>query len=186
MLVSGDNIATARAIGARVGIVPEDVYGEVLPEEKVAVIRELVAQHRAVAMVGDGVNDGPALAAVTVGIAMGAGGSDGALETADVALVGNDLTRLPWVLDLSRQAARTIKWNIAFALGTKAVVAVLAVLGIANLWLAILTDTGASIIVILNGMRLLGKTSLTKLSDTASARRRYGLGKADPHAGHAH
>jgi Zn2+/Cd2+-exporting ATPase len=186
VLVSGDNTATARAIAGRVGIRPEDVFGGVLPEDKVAVIRDLAARHRAVAMVGDGVNDGPALAAATVGIAMGAGGSDVALETADVALVGNDLTRLPWVLDLSRRAAWTIKVNIGFALATKAIVAVLAAFGYANLWLAILTDTGASIIVILNGMRLLGGVSTAALADVAAARWRYGLGAEDPHAGHAH
>jgi Cd2+/Zn2+-exporting ATPase len=132
------------------------------------------------------VNDAPALAAATVGIAMGAGGSDTALETADVALVADDLTRLPWVLQLSRRAAGTIRFNVVFALATKAIVLILAALGYANLWLAIAADTGASIVVILNGMRLLGGTSTAPVADVQSARRRYGLGAQDAHAGHAH
>jgi Cd2+/Zn2+-exporting ATPase len=117
---------------------------------------------------------------------MGAGGSDTALETADVALVADDLTRVPWVLDLSRQAARTIKFNVALALVSKAVVAVLAALGLANLWMAIATDVGATVLVILNGMRLLGGVSTDAHHDEDAVRARYGLGKQDPHAGHAH
>jgi Cd2+/Zn2+-exporting ATPase len=186
VMLSGDNTATARAIAAQAGIPPEDVRAELLPEDKVAAIKQLVAEHRAAAMVGDGVNDAPALAAATVGIAMGAGGSDTALETADVALVADDLTRLPWVLQLSRQAAWTIRANVAFALTTKFVVLGLAALGIANLWLAIAADTGASIVVILNGMRLLGRMPLPKAADAARLRRRYGLEEEDEHAGHSH
>ncbi len=186
MLLSGDNVTTAAATAARVGIAPQDVRAELLPEAKLAAIRELVRQHGQVAMVGDGVNDAPALAAATVGIAMGAGGSDTALETADIALVADDLTRLPWVLELSRRAARTIRFNIAFALLTKLVVLGLAALGMASLWLAIAADTGASIVVILNGMRLLGRAPAQPLADVGAARRRYGLGHEDPHAGHAH
>ena len=119
-------------------------------------------------------------------IAMGAGGSDTALETADVALVADDLMRVPWVLDLSRQAARTIKFNIGMALATKAAVAILAVFGLANLWMAIGTDVGATVLVILNGMRLLGGVSTDAPADATASRARYGLGKEDPHAGHAH
>jgi Cd2+/Zn2+-exporting ATPase len=193
LLLSGDEQATAGAVGARVGIVPEDARGELLPEDKVQAMEELVGRYGQVAMVGDGVNDAPALASATVGIAMGAGGSATALETADVALVADDLTRVPWVLDLSRRASRTIKANVAFALLSKAVVIALAVAGLANLWLAIATDVGATILVILNGMRLLGDVSTAGPADATAARRRYGLSEASAdgspsgaHAGHAH
>ena len=186
VMLSGDNQTTAEAIARQAGIHPDDVKGGLLPEGKVAAIRELVRQHGQVAMVGDGVNDAPALASATVGIAMGAGGSDTALETADVALVADDLTRVPWVLNLSRQAARTIKLNIALALITKAAVALLAIFGLANLWMAIATDVGATVLVILNGMRLLGGVSTEAHHDADAARSRYGLGTEDPHAGHAH
>ena len=186
VMLSGDNQTTAEAIAGRAGIHPADVQGGLLPQQKVAAIRELVRQYKYVAMVGDGVNDAPALAAATVGIVMGAGGSDTALETADVALVADDLTRLPWVLDLSRRAAATIKLNVTLALVSKAVVAVLAVLGLANLWMAIATDVGATVLVILNGMRLLGAAPTHAATDVDAARARYGLGKQDPHAGHAH
>ena len=186
VMLSGDHPATAQAVAAQAGIAAADVYAGLLPEDKVAAIDDLVRRHGQVAMVGDGVNDAPALAAATVGIAMGAGGSDTALETADVALVADDLTRLPWVLQLSRRAAGTIRFNVAFALITKAIVLVLAAFGYANLWLAIAADTGASIVVILNGMRLLGGTSTAPVADAQRARRRYGLGEEDAHAGHAH
>jgi Zn2+/Cd2+-exporting ATPase len=186
VMLTGDNAATAHAIAAQVGILPQDVKAELLPEGKLEAIQQLVRQHRQVAMVGDGVNDAPALAAATVGIAMGAGGSDTALETADVALVADDLTRLPWVLNLSRRAARTIQVNVAFALATKFIVLALAAAGIANLWLAIAADTGASIVVILNGMRLAGHLPLPAAADRNKLRQRYGLAEEAEHAGHAH
>ncbi len=186
VLVSGDTDATAQAIARQVGIAPEDVYAGLLPEDKVAAVRRLVEEQGAAAMVGDGVNDAPALAVATVGIAMGVAGSDAALDTADVALVADDLTRLPWVLELSRRAARTIRFNVGFAIVTKLVVLALGAFGYANLWLAIAADTGASIVVILNGMRLLGRVPLPAAADPARLRQRFGLGEEDEHHGHAH
>jgi len=153
VMLTGDNSATARAIGAMVGV--DQVRAELLPHEKVAVVQELAAQHGTVAMVGDGVNDAPALAAATVGIAMGGAGTDVALETADIALMADDLTKLPFTLRLSRAAMGVIKQNIGIALGLKLLAVVAVFPGWLTLWLAILADMGATVLVTLNGMRLL-------------------------------
>ena len=187
-LVSGDNRLTVQAVAQQVGIAPEDVRAELLPEEKLKVIQEYARNEGHVAMVGDGVNDAPALAAATIGIALGTGGSDAALEAADMALVADDLNRLPWMLQLSRRAARTIRFNVGFALLTKLLVLGLGALGIANLWAAIAADTGASIIVILNGMRLLGKAPSAAESAVSDAalRRRFGLSARTDHHDHSH
>ena len=187
-LVSGDNHLTAQAVAQQVGIAPEDVRAELLPEEKLAAIQEYARNEGHVAMVGDGVNDAPALAAATIGIALGTGGSDAALEAADMALVADDLNRLPWVLELSHRAARTIRFNVGFALLTKLLVLGLGALGIANLWAAIGADTGASIVVILNGMRLLGKapSATGSAASDAALRRRFGLSARTDHHGHSH
>jgi len=153
VMLTGDNQATAQAIAGLTGV--DEVQAELLPEDKVAAIEGLLARHGAVAMVGDGVNDAPALARATVGIAMGAAGTDTALETADVALMADDLFKLPFAVRLSRRARAIIRQNVALSLGIKAVFLALALAGVATLWMAVFADVGASLIVTLNGMRLL-------------------------------
>jgi Cd2+/Zn2+-exporting ATPase len=155
VMLTGDNPATAQAIASAAGI--DHVQAELLPEHKVAAIETLLAQYGAVAMVGDGVNDAPALARATVGIAMGAAGTDTALETADVALMADDLGKLPFAVQLSRQARRIIRQNVTLSLGIKAIFLVLALAGSATLWMAVFADMGASLLVTANGMRLLGR-----------------------------
>ncbi len=153
VMLTGDNEATARTVAREVGV--DEYRAELLPEDKLRIVQELLRQHGKVGMVGDGINDAPALASASVGVAMGAAGSDTALEVADIALLSDDLSRLPFVMALSRRALNIIKTNIAFSLAAKAVVIGLTFAGITNLWLAILADTGASLLVIANGMRLL-------------------------------
>ena len=153
VLVSGDNRATAEAIGRQVGV--DQVFSRVLPDEKLEIVRSLRRRFGSLAMVGDGVNDAPALAASSVGVAMGVAGSDVALETADVALMADDLGKLPFLMHLGKQSVRVIRQNIAFALLIKAVAIALVFPGWLTLWLAVLGDMGASVLVTLNGMRLL-------------------------------
>ena len=156
VMLTGDNAGAAAAIGSEVGI--GELRAGLLPEEKVTAIAELRRQYGTVAMVGDGVNDAPALAASDVGIVMGAAGTAAALETADVALMSDDLSKIPYAIRLSRLTLRTIQVNIALSLAVKAVFLALAVAGHATLWMAILADTGASLLVIANGLRLLRTT----------------------------
>ncbi|HBT47747.1 MAG TPA: cadmium-translocating P-type ATPase, partial [Peptococcaceae bacterium] len=152
IMLTGDNEATARSIAARAGI--DEYRAELLPEDKVEALRDLLRRYRKVAMVGDGINDAPALAVATVGIAMGGAGTSAALETADIVLMADDLKKLPFIIRLSRAALNIIRQNIVFSLALKAL-AVLAVFpGWLTLWLAILADVGATILVTLNGMRL--------------------------------
>ncbi len=153
VMLTGDNEATARGLALRTGV--DEARAELLPEDKVAAVEELVSRYGVVAMVGDGVNDAPAMARATLGIAMGAAGTDAAIETADVALMSDDLAKLPWLVAHSRRTLRIIRQNIAFSLAVKLVVFVLAVLGLASLWSAIAADMGASLLVIANGLRLL-------------------------------
>jgi Cd2+/Zn2+-exporting ATPase len=152
-LLSGDNERVVSAMARQLGI--EESIAGMLPEEKVDAVKKLLSRYGKVAMVGDGVNDAPALAASTVGIAMGVAGTDTALETADVALMSDDLLKLPFLVHLSRRTLATIKTNIGFSIVVKAAFIVLALLGLANLWMAVAADTGTSLLVTLYGMRLI-------------------------------
>jgi Cd2+/Zn2+-exporting ATPase len=152
-MLTGDNPTTARAIADQVGI--DDARGNLLPEDKLAAIDELLARYGNVGMVGDGINDAPALAKASIGFAMGAAGTDTAIETADVALMDDDLRKLPSFIELSRQTSRVLWQNISLALGIKAVFFALALAGKATLWMAVFADMGASLLVVANGLRLL-------------------------------
>jgi Zn2+/Cd2+-exporting ATPase len=153
VLLTGDHESAARALAASVGIT--EYRAALLPEDKVTAVRELQARYGALAMVGDGVNDAPALATADVGIAMGVAGTDAALETADVALMADELPKIPFAIRLSRAASRNIRVNIGFSLTLKAAFLVMAIAGTATLWMAVLADMGASLIVIGNALRLL-------------------------------
>jgi Zn2+/Cd2+-exporting ATPase len=152
-MLTGDHPATARSIAREVGV--DDIRAALMPEQKHAVVRDLRGTDGAVMMVGDGINDAPALAAADVGVAMGAAASDVALETADVALMSGELLKLPYALRLARATLRNIRTNVAISLVLKAAFLVLATTGHATLWMAILADTGASVIVVGNALRLL-------------------------------
>lgn len=153
IMLTGDNEGTAKAIGQKAGV--NEVKANLLPQEKLSFIKELRATYQRVAMVGDGVNDAPALAASSVGIAMGGAGTDTALETADIALMADDLRKLPFTVKLSRKALNIIKQNITFSLGIKLLALLLVVPGWLTLWIAIFADMGATLIVTLNSLRLL-------------------------------
>lgn len=155
IMISGDNQPVADSVAMAVGI--DDAWGELMPEDKVAAIQKLRAE-RAVAMVGDGVNDAPAMAAATVGIAMGAAGSDVALETADVALMADDLTRLPFAVGLSRKTGRIIRQNLWFSLGMVAVLVPATLFGL-QLGFAVLFHEGSTLLVVGNALRLLAYRS---------------------------
>jgi Cd2+/Zn2+-exporting ATPase len=153
VMLTGDNVVTAGTLARELDI--DEYRAELLPEDKVAAIADLRRRYGTVAMIGDGVNDAPALAAAEVGIAMGAAGTDAALETADVALMADELLKVPYAIRLSRATVRNIKTNIAFSLALKGVFVAAALGGVAALWMAVLADTGASLIVIANALRLL-------------------------------
>lgn len=153
VMLTGDAKPTAQAIATSLNMT--DVRASLLPAEKLMAIKDLRAQYGAVAMVGDGVNDAPALAAADVGIAMGGAGTDAALETADIALMGDDLTKLPYTIGLSRKTLRIIKENIIFALALKLVALLLVIPGWLTLWIAIFADMGATLLVVFNSLRLI-------------------------------
>ena len=153
VMLTGDNKPAAEAIGYLTGV--DEAQSELLPEDKVEAVERLKSQWTRVAMIGDGINDAPAMAAASFGIAMGAIGTDAAIETADIALMADDLSKVPWLIRHSRRTLQIIKQNIVFALGLKAIFLILAIVGIASLWMAIAADTGASLLVVFNGLRLL-------------------------------
>lgn len=151
VMLTGDNGTVANVVGKEVGL--DDVRSGLLPGDKQQAIAKLRDQYGTVAMVGDGINDAPALASADLGIAMGGGGSAQAMETADIVLMADDIHKLPFAFRLSQFANRLIRQNIIFSLGSKLLVAVIAFLGYAPLWLAVLADMGVSLIVTLNGLR---------------------------------
>jgi Cd2+/Zn2+-exporting ATPase len=153
VMLTGDNETTATAIARQVGI--DDARGNLLPEDKLSAITELLESHGAVGMVGDGINDAPALAKSSIGFAMGAAGTDTAIETADVALMQDDLRKLPEFIRLSRKTGQVLTQNITLALGIKVVFFALALTGKATLWMAVFADMGGSLLVVGNGLRLL-------------------------------
>lgn len=153
VMLTGDNEGTARAIAKEAGI--DEVHAELLPEDKVAAVERLVDKYGYVAMIGDGVNDAPALARASLGLAMGAAGSDAAIETADIALMSDDLSKLPWLIHHSHRTLKIIRQNIVFSLALKVLFVILTFAGFASLWAAIAADMGASLLVIANGLRLL-------------------------------
>jgi Zn2+/Cd2+-exporting ATPase len=154
VLVTGDNWATAEVVAAQLGI--SEVHAETLPEQKVEIVRRLKAERRLVAFVGDGVNDGPALATADVGVAMGLAGTDVAIETADIALLADDLSRLPHLLELSRKAIQAIKQNLVFSLAVLGAAVALTIPGILNPVTGALLHELSSIPVIANSARLIG------------------------------
>ncbi|QDV48329.1 heavy metal translocating P-type ATPase [Gimesia fumaroli] len=158
VMLTGDNAGTAQAVAEEVGM--DRVHSELLPEDKVSVIESLVEEYEFVAMVGDGVNDAPAMSRSSLGIAMGAAGSDVAIESADIALMTDDLMKIPWLIRHSHRTLKIIRQNIIFALSIKVLFMVLMVLNHASLWAAIAADMGASLLVIFNGLRLLQSKQL--------------------------
>ena len=153
VMLTGDEGQSARAIAESVGA--DECHHGLMPDQKHALVQSMRGEGRSVLMVGDGVNDAPALAAADVGVAMGAAGSDVAIETADVALMSDELLKLPFAVRLARATLRNVKTNVAVSLLLKAAFLVMAVMGAATLWMAVLADTGASVIVVANALRLL-------------------------------
>jgi Cd2+/Zn2+-exporting ATPase len=154
VMLTGDNQAVGNAVGRLVGV--DEVHASLMPERKIELVRELQAKHGAIAMVGDGVNDAPALAAATVGIAMGKSGTDVALEAADVALMSDDLMRLPFAVGISRASRAIVRQNVFISMGMVFTLIPLAITGVVPIWLAVIMHEGSTVAVVLNGLRLLG------------------------------
>jgi Cd2+/Zn2+-exporting ATPase len=152
-MLTGDHEVTAAAIARELNV--DEYHAGLLPDRKQSMVESMRAAHGSLLMVGDGVNDAPALAAADVGVAMGAAGSDAALETADVALMSDELLKLPYAIRLARATMRNVRTNVAISLMLKGAFLALAVAGFATLWMAVLADTGATVIVVANALRLL-------------------------------
>jgi Cd2+/Zn2+-exporting ATPase len=167
IILTGDNRGTARAVSEKIGA--DEFHAGLLPEDKLKAIEEAKGRYGSVAMVGDGINDAPALAAASLGIAMGAAGTDVAMETADIALMSDDLSRLPWLIRHGRRTLGVIRQNIGFALGVKLLFMGLALANVATLWMAIAADMGASLLVIMNALRLLNGRQAGSASEARRA-----------------
>ena len=152
-MLTGDNVTVAQAIGKAIGL--DDVRAGLLPGDKQQAVTKLRTQYGSVGMVGDGINDAPAMASADLGIAMGGSGSAQAMETADIVLMADDILKLPFAIKLSEFANRLILQNIVFSVGSKLLVAVIALLGYAPLWLAVIADMGVSLLVTFNGLRVI-------------------------------
>lgn len=154
VMITGDNRQVGEIMGARIGV--DEVHAELMPEDKIEVIKKLARENRSVAMVGDGVNDAPALAAATVSLAMGAGGTDVALETADIALMADDLSKIPFTIGLSRQVKSIIEQNFLISMGVIVALVPIAALGLTPMWVAVIFHEGSTLVVVGNALRLLG------------------------------
>jgi Cd2+/Zn2+-exporting ATPase len=154
VMLTGDNDDVAKDIAKQVGLT--DVRAELLPEDKLNAVKSLEKEHGAIAMIGDGVNDAPALATATVGIAMGGAGTAVALETADVALMADDLSKLPFAVGLSRASRRIIQQNLVISLGIIGLLILSSIIGVVQLSGAVVLHEGSTILVVLNALRLLG------------------------------
>lgn len=168
VMLTGDNAATAEIVAREVGI--DTVRAGLLPDDKVAEVEALAARHKVVAMIGDGVNDAPAMARANFGIAMGAIGSDAAIETADIALMSDELARVPWLVSHAKRTLAIIRQNIVFSIGIKVLFMLLTLFGIASLWGAIVADVGATLLVVANALRLLREHAVTPVDPTDGKR----------------
>jgi Cd2+/Zn2+-exporting ATPase len=152
VMLSGDNQLTAEKIAREVGI--DEAKGHLLPQDKMEAIKNYNVANQPIGMVGDGINDAPALAIADIGFSMGVAGTDVAIETSDVAIMDDDLRKVPRFIEISRRTNRLLKQNIALAIGIKAVFFVLTLMGLSTMWMAVFADTGASLLVVINGLRL--------------------------------